>query len=366
MTAYLHQIATVTPDHAYRQQDIGSWMQELAGNERQRRLLRALYRSSGIDTRHTCISDFGRDFFARGEQGELLEPGTGARNAIYVREAKELALRAGRQLFEQLPDVNPDEISHVITASCTGFFNPGIDYFLIRDLGLSAASERYHLGFMGCYAAFPALRMAAQFCAANPQARVLVLCLELCSLHIQLDEREDQLLANSLFADGAAAALVSARPPLPGGRALSLDRFASTLVPEGEADMAWSIGDRGFDIALSGYVPKILGANIAGLVDTLLAENGQTRAGIDLWAVHPGGKAILDQIGRALALRPEQLAAPRRILRDFGNMSSATILFVLRDLLTEPETAAGRICSMAFGPGLTVEMALMTQASGPS
>lgn len=366
MTAYLHRIATATPDQVYLQQDIGSWMQELAGNERQRRLLKALYRSSGITTRHTCIPGFGRDFFARGEQGELVEPGTGARNAIYIQEAKELALRAGRQLFEQIPEVNTSEISHLITVSCTGFFNPGIDYFLIRDLGLPAATERYHLGFMGCYAAFPALRMAAQFCAANPQARVLVLCLELCSLHIQFGEREDQLLANSLFADGAAAALVSARPPLPGHRALSLDRFVSTLVPEGEADMAWSIGDRGFDIALSGYVPRILGANIAGLVEPLLAENGQTLAEIDLWAIHPGGKAILDQIERALALRPEQVAAARRILRDFGNMSSATILFVLRELLTEPVTADGRICSMAFGPGLTVEMALMTQTTGPA
>jgi predicted naringenin-chalcone synthase len=360
MTVYLHHIATATPAQAYDQRDVGAWMQELAGNERQRRLLKALYRSSGITTRHSCIAGFGKDFFGRDAHGELLEPGTGARNAIYLSEAKQLGLSAGRRLLEQMPEIAPSDITHVVTASCTGFFNPGLDYFLVRDLGLPASTERYHLGFMGCYAAFPALRMAAQFCQANPQANVLVLCLELCSLHIQLGDREDQLLANALFADGAAAALVSARPAA-GRPALQLERFASALVPEGEADMAWSIGDHGFDIALSSYVPKILGANIAGVIDGLLTKAGCSRDAIDSWAIHPGGKSILDQIERSLTLRPEQLTASRQVLRDFGNMSSATILFVLRDLLADPEGGGRRICSMAFGPGLTVELALLTQ-----
>jgi len=361
MTIYLHAIATATPEHAYAQEAVGLWMQELASDDRQRRLLKALYRASGINSRHTVIPEFGRDFFGRDNHGALIEPGTGARNAIYTREAKQLGLKAGRRLLEQLPEIAPGDITHVVTASCTGFFNPGLDYFLVRDLGLPAATERYHLGFMGCYAAFPALRMAAQFCQANPRANVLVLCLELCSLHIQLGDREDQLLANALFADGAAAALVSARPPAAGRPALQLERFATALVPEGEADMTWSIGDRGFNIALSSYVPKILGANIAGVVDGLLAAAGHPRGEIDSWAIHPGGKSILDQIERSLALRPDQLAPSRRVLRDFGNMSSATILFVLRDLLADPDGAGRRICSMAFGPGLTVELALLAQ-----
>lgn len=363
MTAYLHRIATATPEQAYRQEEIATWMQSLAGSERQRRMLKALYRSSGIETRHASLTDFGRDFFSRDEAGTLIEPGTGFRNEVYRREAPAIALRAARQLFNATEGADPRGITHVITVSCTGFFNPGLDYLLVTELGLPAATERYNLGFMGCYAAFPALRMAAQFCAANPQARVLLLCLELCSLHIQFGEREDQLLANALFADGAAAALVSAQAPAPGRRALRLDRFVSALVPEGEADMAWSVGDRGFDIALSGYVPKILGANIAGLVDGMLADSGRQRDDIATWAVHPGGKSILDQVERALALRPAQLAAPRRVLRDFGNMSSATILFVLRDLLEGPG-GAEQICSMAFGPGLTIEMALLTRTEG--
>lgn len=364
MTAYLHRIATANPEQSYRQQEIGSWMESLAASERMRRMLKALYRSSGIETRHACLTDFGRDFFTRDAQGTLIEPGTGFRNEVYRREAPAIALRAARQLFTGAEGADPRAITHVITVSCTGFFNPGLDYLLVNKLGLPSSTQRYHLGFMGCYAAFPALRMAAQFCAADPQANVLVLCLELCSLHIQFGEREDQLLANALFADGAAAALVSARPPAPGRPALSLDRFVSALVPEGESDMAWSIGDRGFDIALSGYVPKILGANIAGLVDGMLADSGRQRDDIAIWAVHPGGKAILDQVERALALHPAQLAAPRRVLRDFGNMSSATILFVLRDLLEAPGGDNQRICSMAFGPGLTIEMALLTRTGG--
>lgn len=362
MTPAIHAIATAVPENAYEQKQVGAWMQELTDDEQQRRILRALYRASGIGTRHSVIPGFGRDFFTMGD-GRIGEPGTGERKAIYARESKRLALAAGRALLEQATDYAPDDITHVITVSCTGFVNPGIDYHLVRELGLNSATERFHLGFMGCYAAFPALRMAAQFCRANPEAVVLVLCLELCSLHIQLGGREDQLLANALFADGAAAALVSARPPQSGAPALALEQFRSALVPDGESDMAWSIGDRGFDIALSSYVPKILGANIAGVVDELLHPTGRQRDQVDAWAVHPGGKSILDQVGRALELKPEHLEASRAILHDFGNMSSATILFVLRRML-ERQPGDKSLCAMAFGPGLTVELALLQRIEG--
>lgn len=364
MTVHLHAIATATPEHRYTQEAISCWMQERATDDRQRRLLRILYRTSGIATRHTVIPEFGGEFFGRDTQGALIEPGTGARNTIYARESRRLARAAGEALLAIRPEFVPGDITHVVTASCTGFINPGLDYFLVRDLGLPITTERYHLGFMGCYAAFPALRMAAQFCQANPSACVLVVCLELCSLHLQLSNRDDQLLANALFADGAAAALVSARSPASGYSTLQLENFASTLVPDSEADMAWTIGDHGFDIALSSYVPKILGANIAEVVDNLLTDAGCKRAAIASWAVHPGGKAILDQVERSLALQPEQIAPARQVLHDYGNMSSATILFVLRELLERPGSAERRICSMAFGPGLAVELALMTQIPG--
>lgn len=361
MNSWIHRIALAVPEHAYGQQDVGQWMQELAENDRQRRILKALYRSSGIATRHSVIPGFGRDFFGRDTTGRRLEPTTGTRNAWYAREALPLGIEAARGLFADGSGFSPAEVTHVVTASCTGFVNPGLDYHLVGALGLPPEVERYHLGFMGCYAAFPALRMADQFCRLNPEAVVLVLCLELCSLHLQLGDREDQLLANALFADGAAAALVSARRPPPGSAALQLAKFRSALLPEGEQAMAWSVGDRGFDIALSSYVPKLLGANIAAAVGDLLASTGHPLSEITTWAVHPGGKAILDQVEKALALPPDGLAVPRQVLRDYGNMSSATILFVLHQLLKAPP-AAGPICAMAFGPGLTVELALLGPA----
>ena len=307
MTVYLHHIATATPPRPITSRKWGRGCRNWRATTASAACSRLFTARPGSPPGTPALPASARISSAGTTHGELLEPGTGARNAIYFSEARQLGLSAGRQLLEQMPEIAPGDITHVVTASCTGFFNPGLDYFLVRDLGLPTTTERYHLGFMGCYAAFPALRMAAQFCQANPQANVLVLCLELCSLHIQLGDREDQLLANALFADGAAAALVSARLAAAGRPALQLERFASALVPEGEADMAWSIGDHGFDIALSSYVPKILGANIAGVVDGLLTDAGYTRDAIDVWAVHPGGKSILDQIERSLALRPEQL-----------------------------------------------------------
>jgi predicted naringenin-chalcone synthase len=252
------------------------------------------------------------------------------------------------------------EITHVVTASCTGFYNPGPDFHIVCDLGMPVSTQRYHLGFMGCYAAFPALRMAAQFCQADPDAVVLVMCLELCSLHLQMNGNEDSLLANSLFADGAGAAIVSARPPAPGQSAYRIDGFRTALFPSGEKDMAWRIGDHGFDITLSTYVPKIIGANIRKFIEPSLAGSGMGIADVDTWAVHPGGKSIIDQVQASLSLRPEQVRASREVLRNFGNMSSATILFVLQEILRQPSRSGSEtICAMAFGPGLTVEMALL-------
>jgi predicted naringenin-chalcone synthase len=234
-----------------------------------------------------------------------------------------------------------------------------MDYRLVTELGLSHATERYHVGFMGCYAAFPALRMAHQFCLAQPDAVVLVVCLELCSLHLQIRPNPDTILANALFSDGAAAAIVSARPPSGRRPSFALQQFFSALAPEGSNDMAWEIGNSGFNIVLSSYVPDIIEANVGKIVDDLLARGDRSLNDIDLWALHPGGKSILDKIERTLALRPDQLVASRETLRDYGNMSSATVLFVLKRLLGDASPTTRQICAMAFGPGLVIETGLM-------
>lgn len=369
MGAWIHRIDTLLPAFSFPQEEASRKMQEWARDDRERRLVRAIYRSSGIDTRHSVVRNYDDgspgSFLRPGPDGTLEGPGTAARNAMYAEESRSLCVALARKILDGCPGIGPADVTHVITVSCTGFYNPGPDYHVVRALGMSPGTQRYHLGFMGCYAALPALRMAAQFCEADPGAVVLVLCVELCSLHVKLSGTEDMILANSLFADGAAAAVVRAREPGEEG-GYRIEGFRSTLVPGGEHDMAWRIGDHGFDIALSTYVPKIIGANLREFVEPSLAAAGLGMGDVGVWAVHPGGKSILDQAQRCLGLRPEQVRASREVLRRYGNMSSVSILFVLREILSERSGGGEEtVCAVAFGPGLTVEMALLSALGSP-
>jgi predicted naringenin-chalcone synthase len=371
MAVWIHRIDSILPDFSFSQEEASAKMQEWARDERERRLIRAIYRSSGIERRHAVIRNYDGDapdsFFRAGPDGGLEGPGTAARNEIFASESRHLSVALARKIVANCDGIDAGDVTHVVTVSCTGFYNPGPDYYIVRDLGMSLGTERYHLGFMGCYAAFPALRMAVRFCEADPGAVVLVQCLELCSLHLQLSGTEDTILANSLFSDGAAAAIISARKPSPDRCAYRIDGFRNTLVPGGEQDMAWRIGDHGFDIALSSYVPKIIGANLREFVEPSLTMTGLTIADVDLWAVHPGGKSIIDQVQRSLSLRPEQVRESREVLRRYGNMSSVSILFVLAEILERPsEAGEEKVCAVAFGPGLTVEMALLAALRAPS
>lgn len=364
MSVWIQYLETITPETVYSQEYASTKMQEWTSDDRQKRVLRALYRKSGIDKRHSVITSFDKnlpgDFFPLGADGQRRELSTAERNKVFTRESKRLAVDLARKAIAGCPGLEPSDITHVITVSCTGFCNPGPDYHIVNELGLSYATQRYNLGFMGCYAAFPGLRMAKQFCQADPGAVVLVMCLELCTLHLQINDCEDSMLANSLFADGAAAAIVSGREPRVDQPCYRIGDFHSSLIPSGKGDMAWSIGDRGFDIALSSYVPKIIGANIRETIRPVLASRQFGLDDVATWAVHPGGKAIVDKVAESLGLRDEQVAASRKVLRQYGNMSSATILFVLREILYQQGgPLREEVCAMAFGPGLTVEMGLM-------
>lgn len=217
---------------------------------------------------------------------------------------------------------------------------------------------------MGCYAAFPALRQAKTICEAEPDAVVLVVSAELCSIHVRVSDDPDTILGSSLFGDGAAAAIITGRD-LDGGRALQLDHFETVLTPVGEEAMAWNIGDNGFEMVLGTYVPKIIDDHIVDALEPLLAHDKSLTQReyrqIEHWAIHPGGRSILDKVESKLDLKENQLAPSRNVLRNFGNMSSATVLFVLKEILEQPGSADGeRICGMAFGPGLTVETGLFT------
>lgn len=363
MKTYIHHIEPVLPRYSYRQDYARDRMIGWMPGKRSRRLIKGIYDHSGIDTRYSVLPDFcpGADpvLFREDENGRIIEPSTQARNRYFAECARKLVVEAGRKAIDHSSGFSAGDITHVITVSCTGFYNPGPDLDLVLGLDLPASTERYNLGFMGCYAAFPAMRMADLFCRARPDAVVLVVCIELCSLHLQLNEDADSLLANSLFADGAAGMLISARTPAPDRPALAIDSFASALAPEGAVDMAWEVGDRGFDIRLSTYVPNIIAQNIQAIVESVLEKSPWTKEQIGTWAVHPGGRSIVDKIEEGLGLPAEMLADSRQVLQDCGNMSSVTVLFVLRRLLqraglNEPEP----VCAMAFGPGLTIETGL--------
>lgn len=371
MPVYLHAVAPTVPRVAYPQSVIRDIIRAQPELDRLgQRLTTRAFNASGIERRHSAVPDFllGPEdppgLFYDGGTGRMLTPGTGARNAFYVTHATPLFVDSARAALAASP-FGAADVTHVITVSCTGFYAPGPDYEVVRALGLSGQVARVHVGFMGCYAAFPALRMARAFCEADPDAVVLVVCAELCTIHMHSAADPDTVLANSVFADGAAAALVSARAPDPARPALRLDAFETTLTPPGvgETDMAWTVGDQGYDMVLSTYVPDILEAHVAGALTPLLTRDpdlaGEPHECVQHWAIHPGGRAILDKVQASLDLSDAQLAPSRDVLREYGNMSSATVLFILAKVLrgARPDD---RLCAMAFGPGLTVETALMT------
>ena len=358
MSVYVHHLETVVPELSHAQERIGERMATGLDDRKLERLTARVYRQSGIEKRHSVIPDFihaaENNFFEA--DGTFKHLSTKTRNDLYTEEATKLFVCAARRALAH-SDFEATAVTHVITVSCTGFFAPGPDYRIVRDLGLSPATERYHVGFMGCYAAFPALRMAQAFCEADPGAVVLVVSVELCTLHLRPPTDVDSIIATSVFADGGAAAIVSCKTPA--GTALQLEHLASTLTPTGEQDMAWTIGDEGFNMVLSTYVPQILETNMRGVVEPFLGEAGFAAADVAHWAIHPGGRAILDKVESALELAPDRLGASRRVLNDYGNMSSATILFVLKEVLAEASVGE-HIYATAFGPGLTVESGLFT------
>jgi predicted naringenin-chalcone synthase len=365
----IRSLATVVPDTVLTQTHVRDLLIAQPGLSRLgARRIRAVFDASAIDTRHTVLAELagggtvGGPFREPGTE-QLLSPGTGARNELYRQAAGPLFVAAARAAVERAVGLTATDVTHVVTVSCTGFYAPGPDIEIVRSLGLAPTTLRTHIGFMGCYGAFPALRTAADLCRADPDAVVLVVAVELCTLHLHPAEDVDTVLSSSLFADGGAAAVVTARPAPAGTPLLELDRFASALVVEGEHDMAWTIGDQGFDMVLSSQVPRLVEAHLPQALKPLIGDgrDGRGVAEIDLWAVHPGGRSILDRVQSALDLPAERLAASRSVLRRYGNMSSATVLFVLADLLAGATPEPASVCALAFGPGVSVESALLTR-----
>jgi alpha-pyrone synthase len=351
--AYLNHIVTAVPDHDIHSTFVAR-APSLLNQDRHRALLKRMAGRVQIEHRYSFLKPPGVDeegFDADGLFRRGAFPDTKTRMSFYERHAFTLARRALDQLDLA---AQKDSITHLIVTTCTGFYAPGLDLQIVEHYGLRHAVERTMIGFMGCYAALNALKLARHIVRSQPTARVVVLNLELCTLHLQETDDLEQLLSFLIFADGCAASIVSAEP-----RGLELQSFHAAIMPDSADQITWHIGGFGFDMVLLGVVPATVGKGLQSNLNAIL--RGRVRDDIRHWAIHPGGRTILDAVQKAVGIPDEKLRQSRDILRRYGNMSSATIMFVLNEMMT-PGTPAGPGCAMAFGPGLTAETMLFRVA----
>ena len=350
----MNAIGTAVPGHDIHHAFV-EWAREQIADPRAVKLFERMAGRSGIAHRWSVLdrAPGGGSPIAKGGFYADTLPGTAARMRLYAETAPVLGLAAIAALGEQVPI---HAITHLVVASCTGFVAPGIDQIIARELCLAPSVERLLIGFMGCYAAVSALRTARHIVRSEPDARVLVVCVELSTLHLQETGEIEPLLAMLQFGDGAAAALVTAEPA---GFVLGAP-FATTLTDSAEL-IRWDITDTGFAMHLSGEVPGRIAAALADPAVALAATGGHAPEAISAWAVHAGGRSILDAVEHALRLGPDALTASRGVLADCGNMSSATLMFVLARLLDGPPIDKG--VALAFGPGLAAEGFTFASAS---
>lgn len=356
MNNHIVSIGTANPGKAIGQAQIGGFMKLAHGLESQEaRKLNFVYRHTGIENRYSVIEDFRFEdpkkftFFPANQELEPF-PGTKKRMGLFEKTGFGLAKTAILDCLQKTKYQTSD-ITHLILVSCTGMFAPGLEMEIMHALGFRKDLERYAIHFMGCYAAFNGIKLADRICDSEPSAKVLIVSVELCTIHFQKTYTEDNLLANALFGDGAAAALVIKEE-----KGLSIKKYHSRIFKEGEKDMAWSIGDFGFEMRLSKYVPELLSKGLFEISDYL--EEKFQLSKIRNFAIHPGGKQILQKVEQAFNIEKHQNSPSHEILKNYGNMSSATILFVLKKWLIDP-ISEGDILAIGFGPGLTLETLLL-------
>ena len=354
-------IGTAVPAYRHQQNDILQFMQQVyAFNESDRRKLRFLYNKSHIESRYSVIGDYSRSlpewkFYPHSENIEPF-PSLEQRMTWYNRYAPSLSLDAIRHCLEG--KIKEQEVTHLITVSCTGMSAPGLDLQLMELMELPRTIYRSSVNFMGCYAAIHALKIADSICSAERQAKVLVVCTELCTLHFQREPTVDNISSSLLFGDGSAAVLIV--PNDNPAKGIKIRNFYSEIITKGKKDMAWELSSSGFLMTLSGYVPDLIEEDFEPLVRSALEKAGMSLSDIAQWCIHPGGKKILEVIEKTLQLRPGQLDQSYQVLREYGNMSSPTLLFVLKKIMQHiPNSSVppkeSNVFGAAFGPGLTME-----------
>lgn len=320
------------------------YMKKAHGNDdRVNRKLDILYKKSGIETRYSCLPDFTGNshyHFYNGSQTSVEK-----RLDKYAENALNLSLES---IEKCINGINKKDITHLITVSCTGMSAPGLDIELVNALGLSSSVSRTSVNFMGCYAAIHAIKLAYAFCKAEKDANVLIVCTELCTLHFQKEPTDDNLLANCLFSDGSAALLISNTK-----KGFEIKEFYSEIHSRGANEMTWKIGSSGFLMGLSGIVPRVIKDVIKDFKTKSLTKMGWPQHSEISYAIHPGGKKIVETIAEALELKCTEAAV--NILKKYGNMSSATILFVLQAIQNTLSVNDSKVWGIAFGPGLVIE-----------
>lgn len=329
-------------------------------NVRQEKVLEELYRRTNIASRHSVLNsiDYGPEsqrMFPAPVSEKDMGPSTASRMRCYEKESIPLALAASEAALLKA-EITAEQITHLVTVSCTGFFAPGFDVALLDSLRLSQRVERTHVGFMGCHGALNGLRLANLISKAEPHSMVLLCATELCTLHFNYGWNADSILANSLFADGAASLICTAtqitKPPF-----CNIIDSGSTLVPDTKEMMSWQIGDNGFNMHLSSQIPEVIHQHLPGFLGQWLSQNNISVDDVSNWAVHPGGPRILDAVGDSLNLCSGALEQSRIVLSECGNMSSPTVLFILERL--KASRASGLTVLLGFGPGLTIEATLL-------
>jgi alpha-pyrone synthase len=361
MGAYITSFGTSLPEYRVSQKKLARFMStnlELDGTKKKE--MEVLFRASGIDTRYTVLKDYSTEkgdfIFFPNTKGLEPFPSVSSRMKVFRKEALKLSLDASRKC---IGSSSIDSISHLITVSCTGMYAPGLDFDLVKYLGLSHSVKRTSINFMGCYAAFNALKLANDICKANKGAKVLIASVELCSIHFQKDADLDTMLANALFGDGAASMIVEGEAT--NSINLKIENFHCDLMIEGEQEMTWGIGDHGFEMTLSTYVPDLIKKGVKSLIDNLLTSLELSTSQIQHFAIHPGGKKILEVIEAELNISKEDNKHAYQVMKNYGNMSSPTILFVLERIFLELEEKDknSNILGLAFGPGLTLESMIL-------
>lgn len=362
-------IATAVPNR-FDQSDSALFAKSFCCNtEKQERILEKLYAHAGIDRRSSSLPLNARDvnddsnFYPSRSTSSDKGPSTRERMEAFEKHAFDLA-RESTEAALRDAYLRPDEVSHLVTVSCTGFSAPGFDIKLIRELGMNPGVQRAQVGFMGCHGAINGLRVASAIAESQPKSTVLLCATEVCSLHFQYGWSSDSLVANSLFSDGSAAVVF--RQSLDSysseRKQIRLTGSGSYLIPNTLDAMQWHIGDNGFTMHLSSTVPDLVSASLSDWIITWLRENGLSIKDIGGWAIHPGGPRLLTAVQDALSLSDEQMAPSFAILREFGNMSSPTVLFIL-DKLRKSNTPLP-YAVLAFGPGLTIEALILGESGG--